>query len=116
MYRTTLVKGVGGVGMTQPMGRNREINAGPFCSSPNDAPRLGGMQVSLPFAADEHRGIWLGAPLQGYQFGPCIGGQEYGSSFAALAEDGDLTRRIPGLYIPPFQVADFADPAAGGIE
>ena len=56
------IQGMGRVGMAKPMGRNREINAGPFSSSPHNAPSLGGMQVALPLAADEHRGIRFSLP------------------------------------------------------
>ena len=56
------VKGMACMGMAKPMGRNRALYPGPFCSSPHDAPRLGGMQVALSLAADEHRCIGFRLP------------------------------------------------------
>ena len=97
--------------MAKPMRGYRHINPGPFRGSPYDAPSLGGMQVALPFTADEHRGIGISLIPNRNHFNPGIGGQEYGAGFAALAEHGDLPGLTPGLHVPPFQTTDLADPA-----
>ena len=62
MDRAAPVQGVGGMGRVKPMGRNRALYPGSDSRSPHDAPRLGGLQVALPFTADEHRGIRFRLP------------------------------------------------------
>ena len=58
------IKGMGGVGMPQPMGRNRAFYFGSYSGVLHNAIHLGGMQVSFALAAGEYRIICLTTPLR----------------------------------------------------
>ena len=61
--RRAPVKGVGGMGMAQPVRGNLGLYPGPGSGSLNDPVHLGGVQVTLTLPGGEHRGLKAGLTL-----------------------------------------------------
>ena len=124
--RSTVVQCMRGMGMAQPVRRNRLIQSGTPRSRTNNTPDLLPGERTAPARA-KHRILagpvacgLLRCPMVLYG-GPGIGGEEYCARFLTFTEECDLSDRLPFFHAAihqctPIKVCKLRNPSTRSVE